>query len=44
MEVIPGGFHCSDLYMTSYAANDGVKKVVDNAAAHIKTWIEEYNE
>ncbi|KAH8423270.1 putative serine peptidase [Aspergillus melleus] len=42
VQVIPGGFHCSDLYMTSYAANDGVRKVVDNEVAQIKAWIGEY--
>ncbi|GAB1199680.1 hypothetical protein APSETT444_009037 [Aspergillus pseudonomiae] len=42
VQVIPGGFHCSDLYLKDYYANAGVKQVVDNAVAQIKSWVAEY--
>ncbi|KAE8381307.1 serine carboxypeptidase S28-domain-containing protein [Aspergillus bertholletiae] len=42
VQVIPGGFHCSDLYLKDYYANDGVKQVIDNAVAQIKSWVAEY--
>lgn len=42
VQIIPGGFHCSDLYMADYYANAGVRKVVDNEVAQIKKWVAEY--
>ncbi|KJK61557.1 Serine carboxypeptidase S28 [Aspergillus parasiticus SU-1] len=42
VQIIPGGFHCSDLYIKDYYANAGVKQVVDNAVAQIKSWVAEY--
>ncbi|KAF7596990.1 hypothetical protein BBP40_011356 [Aspergillus hancockii] len=42
VQVIPGGFHCSDLYMKDYAVNSGVKTVVDNAVSQVKSWVADY--
>lgn len=42
VQVIPGGFHCSDLIARDAAANDAVQAVVDNEIAQIKTWVGEY--
>ncbi|KAI9927094.1 hypothetical protein MW887_003477 [Aspergillus wentii] len=42
VQIIPGGFHCSDLYIKDATANAGVKKVVDTEVAQIKAWVDEY--
>ncbi|KAJ5766315.1 Peptidase S28 [Penicillium nucicola] len=42
LNVIPGGFHCSDLIVKNGAANAGVQKVIDAEIAQIKTWVAEY--
>jgi hypothetical protein len=44
VNVIPGGFHCSDLIVKNGAANEGVQKIIDAEVAQIKTWVEEYYE
>ena len=42
LQIIPGGFHCSDLIIENGVANPGVQLVIDNEVAQIKTWVEEY--
>ena len=42
VQVIPGGFHCSDLQLKNGAVNKGVQKVIDREVAQIKTWVKEY--
>ncbi|PYH99305.1 endoprotease endo-Pro [Aspergillus ellipticus CBS 707.79] len=42
VQVIPGAFHCSDLYMADYYANAGVRRVVDNEVRQIKAWVAEW--
>ncbi|EPS30153.1 hypothetical protein POX_b02836 [Penicillium oxalicum] len=42
LNIIPGGFHCSDLILKNGAANAGVQKVIDAEVAQIKTWVAEY--
>jgi hypothetical protein len=42
VNVIPGGFHCSDLIVENGAVNEGVQKVIDAELAQIKTWVAEY--
>jgi hypothetical protein len=42
LQIIPGGFHCSDLIMKNGAVNAGVQTVIDNEIAQIKTWVAEY--
>lgn len=42
MNVIPGGFHCSDLRLSNANANAGVKAVVDNTVEILKGWTREF--
>ncbi|OQD74333.1 hypothetical protein PENDEC_c011G02776 [Penicillium decumbens] len=42
LNIIPGGFHCSDLIVQNGAVNEGVQKVIDAEVAQIKTWVGEY--
>jgi hypothetical protein len=42
VQIIPGGFHCSDLRVSNGVANEGVMQVIDNEVAQIKAWVEEY--
>ncbi|KAK5992035.1 putative extracellular serine carboxypeptidase-like protein [Cladobotryum mycophilum] len=42
VNIIPGAAHCGDLSMKNYAANAGVKKVMDTEMALIKQWIGEF--
>ncbi|EAW11756.1 putative serine peptidase [Aspergillus clavatus NRRL 1] len=42
VQVIPGGFHCSDLRLRNGQVNAGVQKVIDNEVAQIKAWVKEY--
>ena len=42
VQVIPGGFHCSDLILRNGAANEGAQKVIDAEVAQIKKWVKEY--
>lgn len=42
LNIIPGGFHCSDLLVKNGAVNEGVQKVIDAEIAQIKTWVDEY--
>jgi hypothetical protein len=42
VQIIPGGFHCSDLRISNGVANEGVMKVIDNEVAQVKAWVEEY--
>jgi hypothetical protein len=42
VQIIPGGFHCSDLRASNGIANEGVQTVIDNEIAQIKTWVAEY--
>ncbi|KAL5353067.1 hypothetical protein ACLOAV_001097 [Pseudogymnoascus australis] len=43
VEMIPGGFHCSDLILKNYI-DPGVKKVVDREVEIIKGWVGEWYE
>lgn len=42
VQVIPGGFHCSDLRLKNAEHNEGVQKVVDTVVAQIVEWVSEY--
>ncbi|KAJ5659501.1 Peptidase S28 [Penicillium longicatenatum] len=42
VNIIPGGFHCSDLILKNGVVNAGVQKVIDTEVAQIKTWVAEY--
>jgi Serine carboxypeptidase S28 len=42
LQIIPGGFHCSDLILKNGALNAGVQSVIDNEVEQIKTWVAEY--
>ncbi|CAG8956180.1 hypothetical protein HYFRA_00012097 [Hymenoscyphus fraxineus] len=42
LNVIPGGFHCSDLRLTNARANAGVQAVVDRQVAQIVEWVAEF--
>lgn len=42
LQIIPGGFHCSDLRVSNGQANAGVMKVIDNEVAQIKKWVAQY--
>ena len=42
LQVIPGGFHCSDLILKNGAYNAGVQEVIDNEVAIIVKWVSEY--
>lgn len=41
VEIIPGGFHCSDLILKNYI-DPGVKKVVDREIEILKGWVAEW--
>lgn len=42
LQIIPGGFHCSDLILENGVVNEGVQRVIDNEVAQIKKWVGEY--
>ncbi|MCJ1312185.1 hypothetical protein MMC25_005859 [Agyrium rufum] len=42
VQIIPGGFHCSDLIVSNGAANPGVQAVIDYEIATVKQWVSEY--
>jgi len=42
LQIIPGGFHCSDLRLKNGAVNAGVQTVIDNEVAQIVKWVSEY--
>ncbi|KAJ5935397.1 Peptidase S28 [Penicillium verhagenii] len=42
VNIIPGGFHCSDLILENGKVNAGVQKVIDTEVAQIKAWVAEY--
>ncbi|RDW88519.1 hypothetical protein BP6252_00551 [Coleophoma cylindrospora] len=42
LNIIPGGFHCSDLIVANGAANAGVQAVIDKEVAQIKAWVAEW--
>lgn len=42
LQIIPGGFHCSDLRVRNGAVNAGVQTVIDNEVAQIVKWVGEY--
>lgn len=42
VQVIPGGFHCSDLIARNGLVNEGVQKVIDNEVQQIAAWVKEY--
>jgi hypothetical protein len=42
LQIIPGGFHCSDLRQKNGQVNAGVQEVIDNEVAQIVKWVAEY--
>ena len=42
LNIIPGGFHCSDLLLENAKVNAGVQQVVDNEVAQIVSWVKEF--
>jgi hypothetical protein len=42
LQIIPGGFHCSDPILENGAVNAGVQTVIDNEVAQIVAWVKEY--
>jgi hypothetical protein len=42
VQIIPGGFHCSDLRLKNGQANAGVQNVIDNEVAQIVKWLAEW--
>ncbi|RFU32281.1 hypothetical protein B7463_g4069, partial [Scytalidium lignicola] len=42
LQIIPGGFHCSDLILRNGVFNAGVQTVIDNEVAQIVKWVSEY--
>jgi hypothetical protein len=42
VQIIPGGFHCSDLRLDNAVANAGVQTVVDNEVKQIVAWVKEF--
>lgn len=44
VQIIPGGFHCSDLRLKNGAVNDGVQTVIDNEVKQIVKWVGEFYE
>ena len=42
VNIIPGGFHCSDLILKNAAASPGVQAVVDRETAQIVEWVGEF--
>ncbi|KAG9235889.1 putative serine protease K12H4.7 [Amylocarpus encephaloides] len=42
LNIIPGGFHCSDLRLRNAQANAGVQAVVDKQVAQIVKWVGEF--
>jgi hypothetical protein len=44
VNIIPGGFHCSDLILKNGAVNAGVQAVIDTEIAQIVEWVDEFYE
>ena len=42
LQIIPDGFHCSDLILLNGEVNAGVQTVIDNEIQQIKEWVDEY--
>lgn len=42
VNIIPGGFHCSDLRLRNGQANAGVQKVIDDEVMVINQWVKEF--
>lgn len=42
VEIIPGAFHCSDVYVANGAVNAGCKTVQNEEVAQLKKWIAQY--
>ncbi|KAK2627286.1 hypothetical protein QTJ16_003252 [Diplocarpon rosae] len=42
LQIIPGGFHCSDFRLRNGVFNEGVQKVIDNQVAQIVKWVAKY--
>jgi hypothetical protein len=42
LQIIPGGFHCSDLRLKNGQVNAGVQTVIDNEVKQIVEWVSEY--
>lgn len=44
LQIIPGGFHCSDLILKNGKVNAGVQQVIDNEVKQIVEWVGEFYE
>lgn len=42
VNVIPGGFHCSDLILKNGVFNKGAQAVIDTEVKQIVEWVAEY--
>ena len=42
LQIIPGGFHCSDLRLRNGIYNAGAQRVIDNQVKQIVKWVSEY--
>lgn len=42
VNIIPGGFHCSDLILENGVVNAGVQQVIDTEVAQIVAWVKEF--
>ncbi len=42
LQIIPGGFHCSDLRLMNGVVNEGVQQVIDNEVEQIVKWVGEW--
>ena len=42
IQIIPGGFHCTDLNLDNGVANEGAQQVIDNEVAQIVKWVAEW--
>ncbi|QSZ37115.1 hypothetical protein DSL72_009208 [Monilinia vaccinii-corymbosi] len=43
LQIIPGGFHCSDLRLKNGIFNAGAQRVIDNEVAQIVAWTAEFS-
>ena len=42
LQIIPGGFHCSDLILENGLVNKGVQEVINNEVKQIVEWVGEW--
>jgi hypothetical protein len=44
LKLVKGGVHCSDLYSPNWEANEGVRKIAEEAVEQMKKWVGEWYE